>query len=289
MCFTKLKKLIVAWLASFAMIFNTSASTSIDEHFITVANAMNAKKFDPKYLISLYEKFDPKKALEIKSYLETHSDIKKMKMPKVVVENHKLSFVFEGQKFLLTMDGNDEITMTVGIKEIKLDYSMGLFEIEKKIMDSLKPEKKYSVFNMILPEAHAQINIPTIFWGIMGALSVLHVWGVAAVVKQEEFQKKLDGFEVKCNAVKSGTDSETDLRDLPELYNQLTDLFNTICVPGQTVKVKGYNKMACEKTVPRLKLCFKEKVVGVNATSRGNYKEFQLDVSQDKFVKALAK
>jgi hypothetical protein len=276
-----LSRLIVVTLASTAMITNSFVGVLHAQEDV-VFNTYALEEISSKTLVSkdallYYKKGSEKKAKSLEAYFAKNPTYKNVQIPKPTIENGKLAFVVEGKKFTFSVDDKG-VLIEGDSKSISLPHSMSLEEKEKKIISSFG-EKKFSFFNLIIPEANAEagaVLLGSIAGGIVLAIVAVVVVALYVgykTVKHFAFESAFEGIVKECEKYKELPKDQINIEEMQTALHKMTQGYLTYCT-----KWSLYNSAYCDK-IPSVQSCFQEviakatKNLGVNESARSAEKE----------------
>lgn len=248
-----------------------------------VAKKINSEIVSMQGALYFLKTNNQKKAVELEAFLSKNSQLKKLEFPRIIQDGGSLSFVIEGVKYNLNLLSDGKMALSFKNHELLLNRQMSLDEMNKMI--SLEMNKaQVSVFSYLIPESHASMFGALIITGVSILAYSIYDW-----YKGQNFNAMVNNFDDLCKRFKDSEQGRSDLDELKNAYNNLSDEFLRECAPRGILYAREYDKEMCEKRVPAIKSCLRKLIKDrslIDDSSRKNKKELQYEPVKDKYLPA---
>lgn len=254
-------------------------SSSDVEAIVKNINKMNYTLHD---VINQIASFDSKKSNEFKNYLAENPDYKKMVIPKVIQEDDRFSVNIDNKKLHFTLFTNGKLTLSNGDHSVDLTYSMTLKEMEQKLNDKIFTQNHSGLIDLFISKAYAY----SIMYVIMAIGSAYLLF---LGYNERQISIFVKNHSDMCESIRKEDDLKHNIDKLTDVYNLMTDKYIELCTSRTPFQRRDFQKETCEKTIPAIKKCFKEKIEqikhsSVDDTSRSNVKNFKYEATTDKYT-----
>jgi hypothetical protein len=282
----KVIRVFVLNILIFSLIANSTASeskvVSMDENLQFVVDKINSSKNILEEIRTLYKNM-PGETKELEIVLKENPDLKKIRLPKITLENGKISFTIKRKKAHFTLVNNRVSVIDFEGKSLIIDPLWSMHELFKKLSTEFDSAKKFSLLNFFIQDTYAQAYGIAMIFLMMGIISIY----VAALSFGSAYQLKSFNDLVKsnnefCKNLQTINFSESEFTQLKDMYNSLADNNLNFCKNIVETPPRG-----CLQ-IDEVKNCLKNKIVeyktqAINNSSPSIKKIIEYDSAKDQF------
>ncbi|MBY0415442.1 MAG: hypothetical protein K2Q18_14820, partial [Bdellovibrionales bacterium] len=212
-------KFLLINLISLSMISSSQGMEGYSTRVKEIAQILNSEKITFETIAGLAKETNPTKALEIEEFLKDHPEYKDFTLPKVSLDNNKLTFVKDGTKVSVVFHNEKSGEIVINNKKIELNSSMTVKEMFEKL-SSEGAKKEFSVSNFFIEDANALgaffalglliAALGVLFLGLVGGLGAAYFENKA--IKEEN--KNISLADEFCQKLKTLPNEQIDIKDL---------------------------------------------------------------------------